>query len=66
MTDVVPEKNMIETMKQDTCSSGISDDALLDIATKAWFSVHGLASLIASGMLVYDENKIEKILLQSI
>jgi hypothetical protein len=66
MTDIVPEKNMIEIMKQDTCSSGISDDALLDMATKAWFLVHGLASLIASGMLVYDEDKIETILMQSI
>ena len=66
MTDIVPEKHMIEVMKQDTCTTGIPDEILLEIAAKSWFLVHGIASSIASGMLIYDEDKIEKILIQSI
>lgn len=66
MTDVAPGKNMIDTMRQDIRTSEMSDDELLNTATRAWFLVHGLASLIASGMLVYDEDKIETILEGSI
>ncbi len=62
MTDVVPEQSMLETMKQDECCSGLSDAALMSTATQAWFLVHGIASLIVSGMLVYDEERIEAIL----
>jgi len=66
MTDIIPAKNMIETMKQDANFSEVSDDVLSNRAINAWFYAHGLASLIASGMLVYDEVMIEKILIQSI
>jgi len=64
--DIIPEEKVLAVMKQDSCSIGISDDEIMDIAGKSWILAHGLASLIASGMLVYDEAKIEKILIQSI
>ena len=62
MTDIIPKKEMLDIIKQDECSTNISDKKLLEIATNAWFLAHGIASLVASGMIVYDENKAEKIL----
>lgn len=34
-----------------------------DTATKAWIFAHGIASLIAAGIMVYNSEKIEKMLL---
>lgn len=34
-----------------------------DTATKAWIFTHGIASLVTVGIMVYDSEKIEKILL---
>ena len=62
MTDIIHKKEVLNIMKQDACTANISDDKIIEIATKAWFLVHGIASLIVCGMLVYDEGKIEKIL----
>lgn len=62
MTDIIPEKEMLEIMKQDTFASNMTDDELMNTAAKAWILTHGLASLIVSGMIGYDESKIEKIL----
>jgi AcrR family transcriptional regulator len=62
MTDIIPEKEMLDIMKQDICTTNMSDVELMETAAKAWISAHGLASLIVSGMIVYDESKIEKIL----
>ena len=53
---------MLDLMKQDSCCDNITDDKLLEIATNAWFLVHGIASLIAGEMLVYNEEKVEKML----
>lgn len=62
ITDIIPEKTMLEIMRQDTCTADMPDDKLFDIAIRAWVSVHGLASLIASGMMIYDEDKVERML----
>jgi len=62
MTDIVPKKEMLDLMKQDSCCDNLPDDKLLEIATNAWFLAHGIASLIASEMLVYNEEKVEKML----
>jgi len=62
MTDLVSEKEMLDLMKQDSCCDNIADDKLLEIATNAWFLAHGIASLIANEVLVYDEEKVEKML----
>ncbi|MDR0429173.1 MAG: TetR family transcriptional regulator [Tannerellaceae bacterium] len=59
ITDIIPEKTMLEIMRQDTCTADISDDKLLDTAIKSWVCVHGLASLIACGMMIYDEDNIK-------
>ena len=62
MTDIVPDKELLNLMKQDPCCDNIPDDKLLEIATNAWLLAHGIASLIAGEMLVYDEKKVEKML----
>ena len=62
MTDIIPKKEMLDIMKQDACMADVPDDKLLETATKSWFLVHGIASLIVSDMLVYDEEKIKKML----
>ena len=62
MTEIVPEKEMLDLMKQDSCCDNLPDDKLLEIATNAWLLAHGIASLIASEMLVYNEEKVEKML----
>ena len=62
MTDIIPNKEVLDIMKQDPCTANIPDNKIIEIATKSWFLVHGIASLIVSGMLVYDEDKIEKML----
>lgn len=62
MTNIIPNKEVLNIMKQDPCTANIPDDKIIEIATKSWFLVHGIASLIVSGMLVYDEDKIEKML----
>ena len=62
MTDIIPKKEMLDMMKQDECSKDIPDKKLLEIATNAWFLAHGIASLVANRMIVYDEDKAEKML----
>ena len=62
MTDITPKKEMLDIMKQDARTSDVPDDKLIGTAAKSWFLVHGLASLIVSGMFVYDEDKIEKMM----
>ena len=62
MTDIIPANTMLEIMRQDTCATGLSDDELMETAVKTWVFAHGLASLIVSGIIVYDESKIEMIL----
>ena len=38
-------------------------DNLEEVAVKGWIFAHGIASLVATGMMVYDKDKIEKLLL---
>lgn len=38
-------------------------DSTDDTATKAWIFAHGIASLVTVGLMVYDPEKIEKMLL---
>ena len=62
MTDIVLKKEMLDIMKQEAQGMNIPDDKLLEIATNAWCLAHGIASLIASEMLIYDEENVEKML----
>lgn len=62
LTDIVPHEMMLTAMKQDTGTSDIPDDKRKDIAVKSWIFAHGLASLIATEMIVYNEEKVETLL----
>lgn len=62
LTDIIPQKEMLDIMTRDARTANISDDKLLKTATNSWIFVHGLASMIASGIMVYDGDKIEKLL----
>ena len=61
MTDILPNKEILNILKQDTFSANIPNDKIIETVTKSWFLVHGIASLIVCDMLVYDDEKIEKI-----
>lgn len=61
-TDITPEKEMIEIMRKDECTANLTDEECYHIAVKSWVFAYGLASLHATGMMVYNEEKIEKML----
>ena len=63
MTDIIPEnKEVIELMKNTEDFKKMSDEEIKNIFFKSWMLVHGIASLVAVWMLVYDEEKILEIL----
>ncbi|MDO4771891.1 TetR/AcrR family transcriptional regulator [Porphyromonas sp.] len=63
MTDIFPEnQEIVEIMKSSEECRNMSDDDVKNTISKAWMLAHGIASLIATGMLVYDEEKIMQIL----
>ena len=62
MTDIILKKEMIDIMTQEAHSMNIPDDKIIEVAASAWLLAHGIASLTASGMIVYDEDQIEKML----
>lgn len=54
-----PKKPMIAKTLELTGNTNSVDDT----ATKAWIFAHGIASLVTVGMMVYDADKIEKMIL---
>lgn len=63
MTDIIPEnKEVIELMKNTEDFKKMSDEEIKNIFFRSWMLVHGIASLVAVGMFVYDEEKILDIL----
>ena len=63
MTDIIPEnKEVIELMKNTEDFEKMSDEEIKNIFFRSWMLVHGIASLVAVWMLVYDEEKILEIL----
>ena len=62
LTDIVPNEMITEKINVETNASGIPNNRLKDIAVKSWIFAHGLASLVATGMIEYDEEKIEQLL----
>ena len=63
MTDIIPEnEEVIELMKNTEDFKKMSDEEIKNIFFKSWMLVHGIASLVAVWMLVYDEEKILEIL----
>ena len=62
MEDIIPEPQLVEVVKKGNYKSEVSDDEANDIATLSWIFVHGLASLVATKLMEYDEEKIMAIL----
>jgi len=59
LTDILPNAAVIEVMSKEL---GISENRLQELASKSWIFAHGLASLVATEMIEYDEKKIEQLL----
>lgn len=62
MSDILPDQTLLEVIYNDESCAGLSVEEVMDVAAKGWMLAHGIASLIATGMLVYDEKKVEHIL----
>lgn len=63
MSEFAPSKSLIDVMKRDKQTREMSEKILKKIATDSWIYAHGIASLVSSGLMVYEERKIEQMLL---
>ena len=59
LTDILPNAEVIEVMNKEL---DIPKNRLQETASKSWIFAHGLASLVATEMIEYDEEKIEQLL----
>lgn len=63
LTDIFPEsERVVEVMKNSDECRHLSEQEVKNGIAKAWMLAHGIASLVAVGMFVYDEEKIIEIL----
>ena len=63
LTDIFPEsQQVVEAMKNSKECQRLSEQEVKNGIAKAWMLAHGIASLIAAGMFVYDEERIIEIL----
>lgn len=63
LTDIFPEsQQVVEIMKDSEEYHRLSEEEVKSGIAKAWMLAHGIASLVAVSMLVYDEEKILEIL----
>ena len=63
LADIFPEsERVVEIMKNSEEYRQLSEQEVKNNIAKAWMLAHGIASLVAVGMLVYDEDKILEIL----
>jgi len=63
LTDIFPEsERVVEIMKNSEECKNLPDEELKNDIAKGWMLAHGIASLVAVDMLVYDEDKILEIL----
>jgi len=63
LTDIFPEsERVVEVMKSSDECRHLSEQEVKNGIAKAWMLAHGIASLVAVGMFVYDEEKIIEIL----
>ena len=63
LIDIIPNEMMVNAIKNDIGMTNTSDANLEEVVVKGWIFAHGIASLVATGMMVYDKEKIEKLLL---
>ena len=63
LTDIFPEsQQVVNVMKNSEEYRQLSDEGVKNIIAKSWMLVHGIATLVATGMFAYDEEKILEIL----
>lgn len=63
LTDIFPEsQQVVEAMKNSKEYQQLSEQEVKSGIAKAWMLAHGIASLVAAGMFVYDEERIMEIL----
>ena len=63
MTDILVEhQDIVEIMKNSEEYRKMSDKGINNFVAKSWMLAHGIASLVATGLLIYDEEKILEIL----
>lgn len=63
MTDIfIENQDIIQTMQNSEEYQKMSEKGIKNIVAKSWMLAHGVASLVATGMFVYDEEKILEIL----
>ena len=63
LTDIFPEsQQVVEAMKNSKEYQRLSEQEVKSGIAKAWMLAHGIASLVAAGMFVYDEERIMEIL----
>ncbi|MDO4702470.1 TetR/AcrR family transcriptional regulator [Tannerella sp.] len=63
LTDIFPEnQEIVELMKSSEEYRQLSEEEAKNSIAKSWMLVHGIASLVATGMFAYDEEKILEIL----
>ena len=63
MTDIfVEHQDIVEIMKNSEEYQKMSDKGINNFVAKSWMLAHGIASLVATGLFVYDEEKILEIL----
>ena len=63
LTDIFPEsQQVVEVMKNSKEYQWLSEQEVKNSIAKAWMLAHGIASLVAAGMFVYDEERIMEIL----
>ncbi|MDO5106137.1 TetR/AcrR family transcriptional regulator [Capnocytophaga sp.] len=55
-------QEVIEIMKNSEEYRQLSEKGIKNIVAKSWMLAHGIASLVAVGMFIYDEEKIIEIL----
>jgi AcrR family transcriptional regulator len=58
LDELPPNDHVLQALRQELGGLEVSEEKLANILTDAWIYVYGLASFIASGTLVYDEEKI--------
>lgn len=61
--DIFPDsQKIVEIMKNTDDYKKMSDEGVKNIIAKSWMLAHGIASLVATGLFVYDEEKVKQIL----
>ena len=57
LIDILPDASVIEAMSKE---SDIPENRIHELASKSWIFAHGLASLVATRMIEYNEKTIEQ------